>query len=90
MPSQYVLKPKFKIVQCISCPTTTTVGIKRRKPFRCLQCSIKVMIEANRQMHEHSGPAYDKWRERMIEWARAQGMATPPPSSENSPSHDGG
>lgn len=88
MPSVYVKKPKYKTVKCVSCDNTTTVGIKTKKQYRCIQCGIKAMIEHQRQMHEHSGPAYDKWRARMAGWAASQGTATGGIPIENSPSRD--
>lgn len=88
MPSVYVKKPKYKTVKCVSCENTTTVGIKTRKDYRCFECGLKAMMDAQRQMHNKSGPIYNKWLARMIEWAAMQGTTTPPPSLENSPPRD--
>lgn len=88
MPSVYVKKPKYKTVKCVSCDNTASVGIKTRKPYRCFECGIEMAIAAQLQMRQKSGPIYDKWLARMIEWAAMQGTTTPPPSLENSPSRD--
>lgn len=86
MPSQYIPKPKTKVVKCVSCPNTTTVGIKTRKPYRCFQCGLQAMMDYQRQMHERSGPLYEKWLARMAGWAVVQGRGTGGVPSENSPS----
>lgn len=86
MPSKYIPRPKTKVIKCVSCSNTITVGIKTRKPWRCIQCGIKVMIENQTQMRNRSGPYYEKWRARMTEYLVALTGSTPPPAEENSPS----
>lgn len=78
MPSHYELKPKFKVIKCVSCPATITVGIKTRKPWRCFECGLKAAIDAQVQMRRKKGPVYDKWRASMVRWASSQGTTTPP------------
>lgn len=85
MPSRYIPKPKTKIIKCVSCPNTIEVGWRTRKPWRCIHCGIRAAIEHNRQMHEKSGPSYEKWRARMAMWAAMQGTGTGDPSRLYSP-----
>lgn len=88
MPSVYVRKPKYKTIKCTSCPNTTTVGIKHRSPWRCLECTLRHMFEYQRQMHEHSGPLYDEWLARMRQKFATPGSTTQGSTIENSPSRD--
>lgn len=89
MPSVYIKKPKTKIIKCVSCDNTLEVGIKARKPWRCIHCGIKAMIDFQHQMHDHSGPLYEKWLVRMAEWAVVQSRTSGGSPRENSPSSDG-
>lgn len=86
MPSRYDKKPKFKVVPCSICGKPVTVGIKTRKPQRCIGCGIQAATDAQIQMHNKSGPVYEKWQARMAGWAATKTWGTPPIVQENSPS----
>jgi hypothetical protein len=65
MPSVYVPKPKTKMMKCRNCDGMIEVGWKTKKAPSHLECSISLMIEVQRQLHERSGPHYAAWREAM-------------------------
>jgi len=56
----------FKEMPCRECGTMMTVGIRRRKPPRHIECGVLIAIAAQRQMHERSGPYYEKWAQSMV------------------------
>ena len=49
------------------------------KPVRCIKCSIAVTVEHNRQMHEKRGPAWERWKAAMANFAARELADQPTP-----------
>lgn len=53
---------RIKVMLCRDCNKPMNVGTNTRNRPRCLECAGKLVIDNAIQMHEKSGPAYDRWR----------------------------
>ena len=58
--------------KCSKCGTErTTDSYRTWKRGLCLDCSIHNIYENAKQLHDHSGPAYEKWKKAMKRAARS-------------------
>lgn len=76
MPRNYVRKPKTKMMPCKHCGMPMEVGWKQKKAPNHVTCGIQYMADYQTQMHNHSGPLYEEWRERMRRAFAEPGTAT--------------
>jgi len=60
---------KSKIVKCIDCGQEFPRKELNRS-FRCQDCRTKILVDNMQQLHDHSGPHYEKWREAVQAAAR--------------------
>ena len=77
MPSKYYPKPRTKELPCRHCGEPMTVGWQQRKLPAHNECSIKLASDASMQMHNKSGPVYDRWKLAMIRSFLDETLATP-------------
>lgn len=68
-----------KYMPCRDCNEPILVGKKTRNKPRHLLCAIKVAVAAQSQLHEKSGPYYEKWKAGMRNFANRELRATPLP-----------
>jgi hypothetical protein len=66
-----------KQVPCRGCGEPITVGIRTRIQPRCIMCGVREAHAAARQMHERSGPYYEKWVQSMATVAERFSRTTP-------------
>lgn len=66
----YVAAPKTQIVACIRCGIGIELGYKHKTPALCIGCAEMAVIENATQIHERSGPYYEKWRQGIIDYGR--------------------
>jgi len=52
-----------KWMPCKRCGVNMQVGVRTKKQPRHVECGVLDAQDAARQMHEKSGPAWDKWLE---------------------------
>jgi DNA-directed RNA polymerase subunit RPC12/RpoP len=58
-------------LKCSKCGTEfTTTSWRAWKRGLCLECSVRKTYENAQQLHDHSGPAYEKWKKAMKHAAR--------------------
>lgn len=53
-----------KIVKCVDCGKEFPRKELNRH-FRCHDCAWDLVPKVATQLHDHSGPYYEKWKERM-------------------------
>lgn len=68
--SAYVAAPKTQIVACLRCGVGIEVGYKHKRPKLCLGCAEKACIDNATQIHERTGPYYERWRQGIIDYGR--------------------
>ena len=59
-----------KIVKCVGCGKEFPRNELNRR-FRCHDCAWKLMGEVPRQLHQHEGPEYERWRHAVKKAARS-------------------
>jgi hypothetical protein len=85
----YIPDPPTKIVPCVVCQTGLEVGTKVRSPQRCVACGCKALAANIREIHQKSGPYYERWLSGIIRGvssqpgARESGILNSPSSSSN-------
>lgn len=52
---------KSKIVKCVDCGVEHPRKELNRK-FRCIDCGFPFMVKTINQIHDKSGPEYEKWK----------------------------
>lgn len=82
-PEKY--KHDTKIVHCVKCGKPMQVGIRTRKPKRCLECGIDALTEHNMQVHNRTGEGYAKWLAGMQNFIARGAPATHPPLTTDPP-----
>ncbi len=70
-------KHDTKMMPCKRCGVGIEVGIRTRKSPQHMDCSVKNMYDAMRQMKLKSGPLYDKWLENGGNKGRPRTRTTP-------------
>lgn len=78
MPSKYVFKPKTKMMACRHCGEPVEVGWKTKRLPCCGDCSADASAKNNLELHNHSGPGYDRWLAAMKAWSSREITGTPP------------
>lgn len=78
-----------KQMPCRTCGEPMTVGIRTRNSPRHLDCGVLESAACMRQIHDRSGPYYEKWRLGMLLAAERLARGTPavsvkPPGSDES------
>ena len=53
-----------KIVPCVDCQEMFPRKLLNRMG-RCHDCAMKKMLSVPRQLHDHSGPEYEHWKEQI-------------------------
>lgn len=53
-----------KIVPCADCQELFPRKQLNRMG-RCSECALQVMFDASRQLHNHEGPLYERWKKSM-------------------------
>ena len=66
-----------KLMPCKRCGVGIRVGVRTRKSPQHLECSIRNMHDAMRQMQLKSGPLYEKWLENGGNKGRPRTRGTP-------------
>lgn len=78
-----------KQMPCRKCGEPITVGIRTKNQPRHIMCGVEEMQDAIRQMHDKSGPYYDRWVAGQVLYlqrltgATPGGVASPGGSDEN-------
>jgi len=60
---------KGEKVPCIDCQEMFPRN-QLNRTGRCQSCAINAMVEDSRQLHNHEGPYYEKWKAAMKEGIR--------------------
>lgn len=78
-------KHETKQLPCKYCGVGITVGVRTRKLPKHLECGLQAAAQNMRELQQHSGPYYERWRNSVIEYWGRQSPTTPPPIERGTP-----